>query len=186
MAWLVLAAVTASAVAFLFVPLDLSLRVEARGVFRFHYSVTWLFGLLRREGDVHSGRDEGADRRGRALARRRVWAAVRSPGFSRRGLVLLGRLLRRVHVRELRAIARFGTEDPADTGQLYGALLPILAPLRALPVATLEIEPDFEHNAICGTGVLAVRVLPIIVLSGVGNLLLSPVGLRAVRRVRRA
>ncbi len=189
MGWVLLSAALAIVGGLLLVPLDLAVRFEVSGGVRARYSLGWLFGLLGREGGLgETPRAGRAPRPGESRGGagwRRVMPALRSPGFPSHLFGLLGRLLRRIHVRELRASARFGTGDPAETGMLHGLLLPVLLPLGTLPVIALDVEPDFEEAVFQGAGAAAVRLVPLAVLAALVGSLLSPVCLRALWRTFR-
>lgn len=59
-------------------------------------------------------------------------------------------LLRHIGPRNLRGTIRFGLEDPAMTGQIFG----ILSILQAFSGNHLEAEADFNHKVLEGTAVV--------------------------------
>lgn len=78
----------------------------------------------------------------------------RKSGWKMRGNLLaeIRRLIRRVinaiHIDDLRANAEFGMGDPAETGQLYGQL----SPLVHASGGHLRLQPNFEKACLRGSG----------------------------------
>jgi hypothetical protein len=70
---------------------------------------------------------------------------------------LIGRMLRTIRIEVLRLDAEFGLGDPADTGQVYGQLSPLIF---ASPWQ-VNLRPDFGATCLRGTAFAQFRVVPI-------------------------
>lgn len=68
---------------------------------------------------------------------------------------------RGIEVRRIEADIRLGLGDPADTGCLMGAFLPIAASMRR---ATIVVVPDFERATFSGRGTGSLRIVPLLVI----------------------
>lgn len=93
-----------------------------------------------------------------ATARKRHHKGV-GRGWNARGDVmaelsrLLGRLIGAVQIEDLHIDAAFGLGDPAETGQLYGQLTPLIYTTRG----HVQLHPDFETACLQGSAVAQVR-----------------------------
>lgn len=75
----------------------------------------------------------------------------------RAGLRLLREVLAVVRLEGWRGHLRFGLGDPAETGQLYGYLVPVSLMMRE----GLDLVPDFERACFIGHCDGAIRVVPL-------------------------
>jgi len=69
-------------------------------------------------------------------------------------------LLRQLKPRRLRLELRAGLGDPADTGRLWGMLVPLLLLLTSEHADSVRIEPDFSKRCFELDGHATVRVVP--------------------------
>lgn len=99
---------------------------------------------------ARSPRSGGAGGRRRRRALRMLRAAPQ----------LLSGLLSAVRIEFLRVQGSLGLDDPADTGQLFGALLP-LSFLLPPPRFLFELQPDFSGAALAGEAEARLRIHPI-------------------------
>ena len=101
--------------------------------------------------------------------RRKAPPADKEPGrkrpFEARRVVpaiarLAAAVLRRIRIRALILDAKFGSGDPAETGQLYGMLAPLV--YGSLPARRLQIsvQPVFDRAVLSGRAELDVSVVP--------------------------
>ncbi len=88
--------------------------------------------------------------------KRRRAAAAHAPRIIRAAPPLLSRLLAQVKLETLDAHIRFGFDDPADTGMVYGAL----SPLALLAGRHVTLQPDFDGTVLTGRGQIAARLTP--------------------------
>lgn len=199
MSWLLLgvAVIAAAIVILLAIPVRLSVRVEQTDHTRAEWRLRWLFGAV----DVRLGGRQSRDgletpeepdqpktpKSTRRPRRRRgsVLAVLRTPGFVQRVFRLVPDLIGRLRWEHVSLDATFGFEDPADTGQLYGALSPILVASRAQgwPIVC---RPAFDRAGLEGTCAAAVRVRPLAVVWVAVRFALSLEVWRAVRAWRRS
>lgn len=68
-------------------------------------------------------------------------------------------VLDRIRIDRLHLDLRFGTGDPALTGQIYGWLMPLAYGVGA--TADLRIMPDFDRACLAGGAEVALRVTPL-------------------------
>ena len=73
---------------------------------------------------------------------------------------LAAAVLRRIRIRALVLDAKFGSGDPAETGQLYGMLAPLV--YGTLPARRLQVslQPVFDRAVLSGRAELDVSVVP--------------------------
>lgn len=187
-----LAALAAVALALLAVPVDLGFEAHRRERTTARVTLRWLWGGVRLPLPEGNGKRRRArpGRRARKPRRpsgaRRALAVLRSPGFPRRVVRLLGALRARVHVRRLALTARLGLDDPADTGRLWGMMGPVAA-LAALPAtARVAITPEFTGARFELDARGEVRVVPAAILVTLVAFLLAPATLRAAFAAARA
>lgn len=149
-----LAALFAVIVLVLILPLriELELRKEAGLTFSVGLRPLGGFGprisLSGRQNPPPAARKLGRKRR--SDARRLVPAAAR----------LVAAILRRIRIRALILDAKFGSGDPAETGQLYGMLAPLV--YGTLPARRLQVslEPEFGRAVLSGRAELDVSLVP--------------------------
>jgi hypothetical protein len=94
------------------------------------------------------------------------------------------RLYRALHTRELSGVVRFGLDDPADTGALWGALTPVVLRLRERH-PELTLQPTFEGAGLEATGRWSLEVVPLEIVWVSLRLLVSPPMLRLGWAARR-
>jgi hypothetical protein len=80
---------------------------------------------------------------------------------------LLRSILRVIRIEDATGALRFGLGDPAETGQVYGYLVPITVAARG----RVTLTPDFNHACFVGQGrvvfcVVPLRLLPPLVRFG--------------------
>jgi hypothetical protein len=80
----------------------------------------------------------------------------------RAGPGLIGGLIRQIRVERCRVECRFGLGDPADTGQAYGLLAPLVfaPPWGWDGAGAVVLTPDFERACLEGEAEVALAVVP--------------------------
>lgn len=74
--------------------------------------------------------------------------------------VLIGQVLRAIHIEVLQLDADFGLGDPAETGQLYGQLCPLIYN----SAGQVTLRPDFGAASLRGSAFAQFRVIPIAIV----------------------
>ncbi len=191
------------AIVLLAVPMTLIFRFQwlhtqeaARMVLEHEACLAWAFGLIKlRLDDERSPHRPGRlaeqtaaerpPRIGRVIgAAHRVFEVLHQRRFRRCLLRFAGRLWRAVDKHEVVVRFRLGLGDPADTGQLWGALGPVCALLSTRSDASIVIEPEFEQATLDLAGCGQLRIIPLQLISLAFLLLLSPtfwLGCRALK-----
>lgn len=94
-------------------------------------------------------------------------AAQDRPADPRRGPVLcalpqfLSEVARQVHLDRVRVALRFGTGDPALTGQIYGQLMPLVHGGLLPRAAEVTLWPVFDRACLSGDAEVVLRVTPL-------------------------
>ena len=201
MAWLLIppAAVILLIVAVLAIPVQLDVHAELTDRPHARVRLRWLFGLLNvrlggRRSRVQAPPAEavaiknglaGPNARKPSGRGRRLIAALETRGVMARVVLFVHDLFGLVRVQNFVLRARYGFDDPADTGQLYGALAPVLV-LASVKEVDLICTPDFAQQSVEGTcsGIISVR--PLSVAGVIVAFLCSPPVWRAAISWRRA
>lgn len=111
------------------------------------------------------GEGEEAKKRKRAGSRRLSLASYRRLG--RMGVRELRRTAGHVHVDRLQVEAVVASDDPAWTGELYGAGCAVVAAVRSVwPRAEVRLTPDFVATSPSGSVEGTVRLRPVRFLPG--------------------
>ena len=73
---------------------------------------------------------------------------------------LIAGILHTIHFEHLFFDGEFGLPDPADTGQLYGHLTPLLFGASWSPAISISLRPDFNRTHLSGKLDTALRITP--------------------------
>jgi hypothetical protein len=172
------------AVALLAIPLDLVFLVERRESLRGSLSFGWMFGLVRipmpsRKAERKPRKKPRKKRPFPARFARRVLETLQRADFRRRLLLFFKDALRAVHIRRLALRLRFGLDDPADTGMLWGAAGQFMSLLPASSKAKVDVGLSFEGPCLEFDATGRLRLFPVEVLLVAVLFLFSPATLRA-------
>lgn len=113
-------------------------------------------------------------------------ALVRSEGFLGHVAGWVRASLASLTLRKVSLWARFGTGDPAGTGELFGRFQAVLPPVYASRRARVGLTPEFEEAVFEGGGALTLRARPLRLLWEGVVFVFSPVMFRAVLAAWRA
>lgn len=162
----------------LIAPVSVAFDLERSTRVRATWRVRWLFGLVRvtgarprprkssrpgpRPGDRRlPGGPKRPSSRGRSGGR--IAEFARTPGLASRVVRLLWDLLRHFTITGAYAYGTVGLDDPADTGELYGVLAPLLVTASVAGV-DVRCRPDFEQAGLHGACGGCLRVRPVAVV----------------------
>lgn len=142
----------------------------------------------REERDGTKARDEEPDEGGKSAWEKAqpALALVRSEGFLGHVAGWMRASLASLTLREVSLWARFGTGDPAGTGELFGRFQAVLPPVYASRRARVDLTPEFEEAVFEGGGSLTLRARPLRLLWEGVVFVFSPVMFRAVLAAWRA
>ncbi len=160
----ILATVVAVLLAMLAAPLRIEFRASAGEVLRYSVALR-LFGSV---GPRVSVADSDRPKRRKARSSKKKSARARS-GRRRRGdpkriagaaLRLISEIFDRIHFDRAAVDLRFGAQDPAETGEIYGALTPFIYGTCGSPLLRLNVQPVFDHAVLDGRAALDLTLTP--------------------------
>lgn len=96
-----------------------------------------------------------------APARPRKPPAVPARQMLRALPAFLSAVAERIHLDRLRLDLRFGTGDPALTGQVHGWLMALAHGLGSGASARLRVQPEFDRACLAGTAEVVLRLTPL-------------------------
>lgn len=164
--------------------------------------LVWLFGLVRISSASSRKDKERAARTGGSRVKEKrkfhkstrqkrksgkaLLAAIASEGFLSCVFRLLYQVLTVAKIKQLQACVRFGLNDPADTGRLYGLLAPAFSILYAIPRVDFVATPVFDRVGVETNIQTRIRVVPIHYIKAVLLFVFTKESLRAARAAIRA
>lgn len=77
---------------------------------------------------------------------------------------LIGRLFACVRFDFLHVDGRFGTGDPAETGQLFGMAAPLIYNAGSMPRTLVSLRPVFDRACVSGIAKARLSVIPLTLL----------------------
>lgn len=96
----------------------------------------------------------------KATARR--WKLKTRPKRMAQAVVRLARdLFACVRLERATIDLRFGLGDPAETGQCYGQMTPLIYGTAGMPRVHINVQPDFDQAVLSGRAALDVSLRPI-------------------------
>ncbi|MFW8595065.1 DUF2953 domain-containing protein [Cribrihabitans neustonicus] len=148
----------------LFTPLHLELMVQNETCLAFKAAFRPCGGFGPRLTLSRRGRPDQSAKTRRKRGRRRGGTGARPLRVAAAALWLAAEILRRVHICKLVAEGTFGTGDPAETGQLFGLLAPLIYAPAWSRRLRFEVEPDFSRACFSGRAELVLSVVPVALL----------------------
>lgn len=123
-------------------------RAQLRSAQHWHVRVdAWLLGGLSPRLPLVDSRRPRKPRMRQPKPKRKTKNHAAPQGMAKALPRLIKELLQVVHLEELRLDAGFGLPDPADTGQLYGCLLPLQYAGFLPRQASIFLRPDFSGRS---------------------------------------
>lgn len=142
-------------------PLRFRLRGQADRTFRVRLDVSLPGGVMPAIPVIDTARKRKKPPT-KPKKRSSLRSAKSASRFTERAVLdLIVELIRQIKIVWIRVEAEFGLDDPADTGALYGALVPLLQTGRHCAGIDLDIRPDFKETRIAGKIDAAVDLVPI-------------------------
>ena len=187
-AWFLLV-VLAGMLALLAIPVEVTFSAHRREGWKGGFcAVGWLFGAVKLRlfprTIAKRTHPQRAKNHSRSKGVGRIRSLLQAEQFAGRLLRLGWRLRSCIRIRELNLNVRLGLDDPADTGQVWGMVGPLVATLRLPSVTHITISPDFAGEVLEIDAQGHVRVIPLQLLAVILVFVLSPVTLRAFRDLR--
>jgi hypothetical protein len=200
--WLLIALLAALLLVLLLlaVPIDVDYNYNSLEERRSVLLIVWLFGLVKVDATGQEKKQKitrpkrkfkaeqkpkrrrtkrGKEEKIRSL--KRAWSVLSSEGFIRHILRFILNLFRQINIRTFHLSIRFGLDDPADTGQLFGVIAPFALCLQAFPFTTIRIQPVFTGVTLHRYFKVQVRIVPIRIIWVLTRFIFSLKTLRAVR-----
>ena len=124
------------------------LKAQLHSAERWHYRVdAWLLGGLSPRLPLVDSRRPRKPKVRQPKPKRKTAGRAAPAGMAKALPRLIKELLQVVHLEELRLDAGFGLPDPADTGQLYGCLVPLQYTGFLPHQASISLRPDFTGRS---------------------------------------
>jgi len=184
------------------IPIDIEYRYDPQSSARARTGLTlrWAFIQFRAKSnkEAHRHRDKArhkarpkqraphktakADKKGAKV----FLALLRSEGFIRRLLRLFYAILSITQIKQLKARFLLGLDDPADTGLVFGLLMPGLSFLYAVPRVDFAATPIFDRQVIETHLRMKIRLVPIRYLKALIQFIFSRETFHAAKAAYRA
>ena len=148
----------------LLLPVELDLQLSADPAVTYLVSARALGGVAPRltlAGSRRKRPKPAPTRKKRAKSRTK---SGRGPAVLSALPRLLGDLLRAIKLRSLSLRGEFGLGDPAMTGQLYGALTPLIYGCSGVSCVQVSLWPNFQCVRLNGDLKTRLRITPIALL----------------------
>lgn len=159
-----------AAISMLCIPMRISVMFDTQNRPAFFFRVTLFGGVLPVISTADARRKKPAKQRAKAASpksrapRRREIAAF-APRMLRELPKLVSKVVSRVKLEVVDAKIRFGLSDPANTGIVYGALIPLLQLIGVAERSNIVLHPDFGDEVFDGRGHIGVRFVPIALIA---------------------
>ena len=96
--------------------------------------------------------------------------------FGNAGFRLIADILSKLRIDAANLDLRFGLGDPADTGQAYGQLTPLIFATSAAPRVDIHVEPVFDRAVLAAQGDIQISLVPVRIVGPVLAFLWSVFG----------
>jgi len=175
--------------AVLFVPLDLSFRVDVYGKIKLSGRLRWLFGLVTKDISRNKIRKEkresgGKIRPGKRPGFRSILSILKTKGLLRQLRILIRNTFHHVKVQDFILDCRAGLDDPADTAVLYGVLGPAVRLIDSPFTRNINLQPSFEGDLVFeGYSEATIRVQPIMLFYPALRFALSLPVMRVIKKL---
>jgi len=168
------------------IPIEMAFDFDVHEQVRSRMRVGWFFGLIWK--DIGRRRKKLEDKRKPEKKKRKkgikpLLSLFRTEGVAGRLSKLVRKILSCLRIRQLDANLRIGLDDPADTAILCSMVWPVLAFHNPSSSASVVMEPSFDKPVFEGSVYGRIRLFPIQVIGPILQFVLSPTGLRVVKKV---
>ena len=162
-----LAAASVALLALLATPVDIDLRLQSQQRPKVRVRARFLGGLLPPVLMTGPRKQKKRPAKKKTGQLRKSWSNTSAfPSAIGR---LIKELLRAVQIRNLSINAEFGLGDPAETGALFGSLVPLAYGTSGCSQIDLSLTPDFDHARLSGTFDATLRFVPVALLPPVAR-----------------
>jgi len=170
----------------LIVPIDLIFNISKRDNIESRVRIGWLFGLIGK--DISGRRKQAKVKVKKEKKKKRsvkpLLAVVRTRGFLKRFLRFVRDIIRRIEIRNTYVHLTLGLADPADTGFLFAAVIPLLTFAGVQkPTIDINIQPDFDQEKLWGYAKGDLRLYPIRFIKPLLLFIFSLTTLRAMKAI---
>ena len=182
------------------VPIDVDYNFNSQEDRQSYLAIIWLFGLVKVDATGQQKKQKTARQKQKIKIKpkpkhhrpkrsrekksrdfKRLLNVLRSEGFIKHLLRFLLNLFRQINIRAFYLAIRFGLDNPADTGQLYGIVAPFAMCIQAMPFTNIYIQPEFSSMAFHRIIKIQVRIVPIRFVWMLILFVLSPNTFRAIK-----
>ncbi|MFH1382084.1 MAG: DUF2953 domain-containing protein [Chloroflexota bacterium] len=149
------------------IPVGLELNLDLDGRPSFKMKLAWFFGLVRQEIKKSEKKPEDRERvaKGKRKSQRKgpgirtALEILRVRGLLKQIKILLKSILRLPKIRDIEGDLRVGLGDPADTGQLFAFIGPIMPFLASTFLNKVKVQPSFAAEALLEGSVRGAMIL---------------------------
>ncbi|GEM_PF-3251549 len=182
------------------IPIEIEYSYDSRSGLKSGTQIVWLFGLLRFQPKRKKEDEPGDELRHQVPSKQTSRKPVKadnkgfevllalfcSEGFIRRFFRLLYAVLTITRIKQLRARLLLGLDDPADTGLVYGLLMPCFSFLYAVPRVEFVATPVFDRYVVESNLQMKICMVPIRYLKAIVFFLFSLETFRAAKAAYKA
>lgn len=176
------------------IPLTVQFELSWRKVLKGRITLLWLFGLVRIQFSPSSNKPPSSSGENwkksfkqpkrTADHKMHLYAGIQQKAFRRRIIRYLQDCWHAIHKRDLTLHGRVGLGDPADTGQLWAVMGPIVAIMDNVQSASIHIEPEFIDTTLELDSNGDIRLIPLQLIYLTLGLFLSPSVWHGVKLMR--
>ncbi|NNE81464.1 MAG: DUF2953 domain-containing protein [Silicimonas sp.] len=142
-------------------PLRLELQVSRETAFRFSAALR-PFGRFGPRISLSDGQTKPRPKKPeRKKKARRGFGKMRPKQFAQAAIRLAVDLIGLVRVEAASLELRFGLGDPAETGQIYGQMTPLIYGTSGVSRVDVTVEPLFDQAALTGRAALDLSLVPL-------------------------
>ena len=153
----VLIAVVAAVVTLLFIPILVRVQVATKPKFTFHSDMRVFMGLAPRITLISKCRKRTPDPV-KPKSKRSEKPKISNARLAKAAPGLIMDIVRNLHLHSLELDCEFGMEDPSDTGQLAGLLLPIAHVTPEMRKVDISLRPNFARPCMEGEITAVIRL----------------------------
>jgi hypothetical protein len=175
--------------AVLAIPFDIIFNIQRKESLYSEVAVRWLFGAVRFTipGNVAQKprkkppktKNKAKDKK-KSAGGRTIKSLLWNARFRKRAIQFVKDFFQSIHIMAFYLRIRLGLDDPADTGRLWAVLGPLAVFLSSMSNTTVQLQPDFQAQALSLDSRGKVRIVPLQVIFTVLSFVFSPITIQTM------